>query len=240
MSTDTVGISSRSAAEERLRDAYARRDAVLNRRRYSVFDPGCLFLVQSRERALLRMLGHNGYRSFDGLKILDVGCGAGAMLRTFNQYGAPTQNLIGVDLLPDRIESARLLSPGIEFHCTNAERLPFQDESFDIVSQFVLFDTILESTVRQAVAREMVRVVRKDGVIIWYDFRVNNLRNSDARAVGRREIRRLFPECQLHLKRATLAPPLARLLAPHMWLLAAALERIPALCTHYIGIVRKG
>jgi hypothetical protein len=41
------------------------------------------------------------------------------------------------------------------------------------------------------------------------------------------------------LHRITLAPPLGRWLAPRSWVLACLLEKIPLLCTHTIGIIRK-
>jgi len=224
--------------EQRLKEAYARRDGKANGERYSHFNPAGLFGVQSRERVLFRMLRRNGYTSFRDLKILDVGCGSGGMLRAFNRYGALPTNLFGIDLLLDRIQTAQLLSPQIDFHCANAEHLPFGDASFHLVSHFALFDAILEQHVRQKVAQEMVRVVRGDGAIIWYDFRVNNPRNPDVRRIGRREIQALFPECHIELAATTLAPPLVRLVAPYSWVLATVLENIPWLCTHYIGMIK--
>jgi ubiquinone/menaquinone biosynthesis C-methylase UbiE len=225
--------------EEWLLSYYRRRDAAIHDDRYSIFNPGCLFAVQSRERVLLAMLRRSGRTSFSQLKILDLGCGTGVMLRTFNQYGANPQNLFGVDLLPDRLEEARRLSPLIDYRCVTAEHLPFDDESFDLVCHFTLFDTIPDPTVRNKVAREMVRVLRNDGIIVWYDFRVNNPSNPDARKIGKREIQALFQGCGIELTATTLAPPITRLLAPRGWLLATLLEKIPFLCTHYIGLIRK-
>lgn len=225
--------------EDRLRNAYARRDLRLSVDHYSVFNPANLFLQQSRDRAMLRMLKRNGISSFAGLRILDVGCGAGGMLRAFNRWGADPVNLCGVDLLQNRIDEARRLSPAIEFRCVSAVGLPFEDTSFDLVSHFALFDTILEREVRQAVAREMIRVVRNEGAILWYDFRVNNPRNRDTRRIGKREISELFAGCEIQLATTTLAPPVARLLARRAWLLASVLEKIPLLCTHYLGIIKS-
>jgi ubiquinone/menaquinone biosynthesis C-methylase UbiE len=225
------------SSEQRLKAAYARRDAEAKRGRYSLFNPASLFIMQSRERVLLRTLKENGYGPVGDLKILDVGCGSGDMLRAFNRYGVPPTQLFGIDLLPDRIQAARSLSPQIDFRCASAEYLPFEDNSFDLVSHFTLFDTILEQYVRQRVAREMIRVVRRGGAIIWYDFRVNNPRNPDVRRIGKQEIRALFPECHFQLVATTLAPPIVRLLAPRSWSLANILENIPWLCTHYFGLI---
>jgi len=234
-----AGQRPESASEGRVREVYARRDAKIKDDRYSILNRACLFALQSREHCLIRVLKDSGIVSLNDLRILDVGCGAGGTLRTFNRYGVPSRNLFGIDLLPDRVETCRRLCPTIDVLCGSAAALPFEDESFDLVSQFTLFDTILEKDVRRRIAGEMMRVVRKDGAIIWYDFRVNNPRNPDVRAIGRKEIRELFPGCTIRLRSVTLAPPIARLVAPRAWLLATALEAMPFLRTHYIGLIRK-
>jgi hypothetical protein len=112
-------------------------------------------------------------------------------------------------------------------------------DRFDLVVQSTVFTSILDATTRRQVASEMLRIVKDDGLILWYDFHVNNPRNPDVRAVKKREIQGLFPDCRIQLRRITLAPPLLRLLAPHSWLACHLLGRIPWLCTHYLGVIRK-
>lgn len=229
----------RSGEEARIRAAYARRESTVDQRRYSYFDKGNLFLVQGMERAVLEVLRGHGLTTLWDKRILEVGCGTGGVLRRFIQYGADPANLCGIDLLPDRIERARYLSPNVDFRCGNAEQLPYDDESFDIVMQFTVFTSILDPRMKQNVAREMLRVLKRDGIILWYDYHMNNPRNPDVQGVGKREIQALFPDCSIDLRRVTLAPPLARLLAPYSWLVCYLLEKIPLLCTHYLGVIRK-
>jgi hypothetical protein len=57
--------------------------------------------------------------------------------------------------------------------------------------------------------------------------------------VRRREIETLFPGCRVDLRRATLAPPLARKIVPVSWTLAAALESLRVFDTHYLGLIRR-
>jgi hypothetical protein len=57
--------------------------------------------------------------------------------------------------------------------------------------------------------------------------------------VSKREIRMLFPACRIDLRRVTLAPPLARLLAPRSWLLTYLLSCSRVLCTHYLGAITR-
>ena len=88
-------------------------------------------------------------------------------------------------------------------------------------------------------AAEMLRVVKPTGLILWYDYHVNNPWNSDVQGVKRREIYDLFPNCRIDLERITLLPPLARVLAPYSYLACYLMEKFPLLCTHYLGAIRK-
>ncbi len=92
---------------------------------------------------------------------------------------------------------------------------------------------------KRQIASEMLRVVKRDGLILWYDFHVNNPRNPDVRGIKKREIYQLFPGCRIELQRTTLVPPLVRLLAARSWLVCYRLGRIPWLCTHYLGVIQK-
>jgi SAM-dependent methyltransferase len=224
--------------EARIRDAYARRAAA--GRRYSWFDAGYLFMMQQIERRALVSLEHHGMVPLHSKHILEIGCGHGRWLREFLKWGASPENLAGIDLLPERIEQARRLSPsGFAFAIGNAAQLSYPDVSFDIVFQATVFTSILNDGVKKKVAEEMLRVLKPDGLLLWYDFRVNNPRNPDVRGIDSTEINRLFPDCRITLERITLAPPLLRFLAPYTWLGSYVLSAIPWACTHYLGAIRK-
>ena len=227
-----------SREEARIRDAYERRKT--SGKSYSWFDAGHLFIVQDLERRLLATLQRQGMARLESKQILEVGCGNGYWLREFIKWGARPENLFGVDLLPERIaEACRLSAPGVLFGCGSASRLDFADDSFDIVFQATVFTSILDNAVKMQVARELVRVLKPDGVVLWYDFRFNNPRNPDVRGIERAEIERLFSGCRVSLERITLAPPLSRALAPFSRLGAYLLNSIPWVCSHYLGTIRK-
>ena len=77
------------------------------------------------------------------------------------------------------------------------------------------------------------------GALLWYDFRVNNPRNPNVRGVGRKELRSLFPDLAGEVRSATLAPPIARLVAPRSNWLATTLEGFPFLRTHLLAVLVK-
>lgn len=154
-------------------------------------------------------------------------------------WGAP-ENLFGVDLLPHRIQEARRKSPKwMTLRCEDASQLSFGDESFDLLIVMTVFSSILDGNLRVLLAREMLRVLRRDGSILWYDFHVNNPRNPDVRRVTNQEIRDLFPDCNVELHRLTLAPPLGRAVA-RLPILYWLLSNVHFFRTHYLGwITRK-
>jgi SAM-dependent methyltransferase len=223
--------------EARIKAAYAKRCLGSL---YSWFNQGHLFIVQERERRVLSILRAQGFNSLNDKKVLEIGCGEGYWLREFIKWGASPENMTGIDLLPERIAKAKRLCPqGVEIQCGNAAKLAFPNESFDIVLQSTVFTSVLDFNIKKLMAREMVRLMKKDGLIIWYDYHVNNPRNPDVRGIRKREIAQLFPACGIELHRVTLAPPLVRLLAPYSWLLCYALERLNIFDTHYLGVIRK-
>ena len=223
--------------EDRIRSVYAKRK---DGGRYSWFNPGHVFMIQERERQVLSLLRRSDFHNLQDKKILEIGCGKGHWLQDFVKWGARPENVSGVDLLPNRVEVARkACPPGVQIFCGNATRLDCPNESFDLVLQSTVFTSILDETMKQQMAGEMLRVMKKDGIILWYDYFVNNPWNSDVQGVAKKEILGLFPNCDIDLKKITLVAPLARFLLPYSWLAGFALERLKIFNTHYLGLIRK-
>jgi SAM-dependent methyltransferase len=228
------------AERERIVEAYRRRENTGRGRRgfFTFEDLAQWHRVQERHRETLRMLKRYGFDALGSLRILDVGCGDGNMLRQFVQWGAEPANLAGIDLRPDAVEQARRLAPHLDARVGCATSLPWPDASFDLVSQHTVFTSILDGGVRIRVAAEMARVLRPGGAVVWYDFLVDNPYNPDVRGVRRGEIERLFPSLDAHFRRLTLLPPLARRMpAVALPLVYPLLAACPLLCTHILGLL---
>ena len=99
----------------------------------------------------------------DGLRILDVGCGTGYFTRILTRGGEKVC-AFGVDLEEPFIQYAREASAGlpIEFVVGDALALPFEDDSFDLVTSHTFFTSI--SDPEKAMA-EMKRVLKPGGTI---------------------------------------------------------------------------
>jgi len=233
-----AAATSMQPEEARIREAYARRDAG---RRESWFYAPYRYMIQDRERHVLRLLARHGFdhTRLQHARILEVGCGTGQWLRDFVKWGAQPEHITGVELLEDRVETARrLCAPAVSLIRGSASALDLPSQSFDLVLQSTVFTSILDAAMRREVASEMLRVLRPGGLILWYDYHVDNPSNPDVRGVKKREIPDLFPGADITLRRVTLAPPLARAVAPFSLLACQLLELMPFLRTHYLGVIR--
>ena len=98
-----------------------------------------------------------------GTRALDVATGTGAVALRAAERGAA---VTAVDIAANLVERARRVAIqrglSIDFRVADAERLPFAPASFDAVAsaQGVVF-----ATAREAVARELARVCRPDGML---------------------------------------------------------------------------
>jgi len=114
-------------------------------------------IADSIEHAVLRLAPRPGER------ILDLATGTGWTSRVVAGRGA---TVIGVDIAADLLEAARsnaiAASLPIHYQRGDAERLPFEDGSFDAV---ISTCGIMFASRPEAAAREVARVVRPGGRI---------------------------------------------------------------------------
>jgi ubiquinone/menaquinone biosynthesis C-methylase UbiE len=219
----------------------ARVQQVYERRRRPTWDSvGHEFGQQERERNLLELLRTYGCMPLSDKSILDVGCGFGGWIHHFLRWGARPDLLTGIDLRADALAHARALLPArVRLDQGNAGALPYPAGTFDIVLQSTMFTSVLDPGIRRRIASEMLRVLKPDGLIVWYDFLVDNPANPHVRGVPKREIAELFSGCKFDLRRVTLVPPVLRWVAPRSWFLAYVMSYVRPFCTHYLGVITR-
>jgi SAM-dependent methyltransferase len=101
------------------------------------------------------------YRGGSALRILDAGCGTGGALSTYlARYG----RVWGIDLAPRALEFCRRRGAR-RIARASVARLPFEKESFDVVTSFdVLYEDSVPSDL--AALREMFRVLVPGGRVV--------------------------------------------------------------------------
>jgi ubiquinone/menaquinone biosynthesis C-methylase UbiE len=100
-------------------------------------------------------------------RVLDVGCGTGALLRRLAARLPGEADLAGVDPAPQMLAEARKRLDGVRLEQAAAEHLPFADASFDLVVSAMSFDHWADQELGLA---ECARVLRPDGCLVLADF----------------------------------------------------------------------
>ena len=232
---------SRNTELSEIERRYARRTAQGKGALYDPLLPVNMAFRQERQKAIAMLLrALLGGRSMSSLKALEIGCGNGRNLLDLIGWGISPENCTGNELLSDRVEAARRnVPPGVKIVAGDASALDFPDGSFDIILQSTVFSSILDKELRASVANNMWRMLAPGGGIVWYDFTMDNPRNTDVVGIKQAEIRSLFPQAHYEAKKVTLAPPIARRatkLSPHLYPL---LNALPFLRTHVVALLRK-
>jgi SAM-dependent methyltransferase len=219
---------------------YERRQAAADRRLYDPLDAYVTRVRQERERGLIACLNASGLIPVANKRVLEIGCGTGANLIELIRLGFRPENLVGNDLLEERLVQARIRLPqSVILMRGDASEIDFGLGDFDVVLQSTVFTSILDTDFQRRLASRMWALLKPGGGVLWYDFVYDNPSNPDVRGVPLRRIRHLFPEGVFVVQRVTLAPPIGRplcRLAPGLYPIVNA---IPLLRSHLLCWIGK-
>lgn len=124
--------------------------------------------VERRATPLLETLRRvTGRDSIEGLRLIDLGCGFGALAVWFAGQGAV---VTGIDPIADRLEVGRAVAAEhelpVEFSQGRMEELEFADRSFDLAIQNNSLCYITERQERRSALAETFRVLSPGGFVV--------------------------------------------------------------------------
>jgi len=117
--------------------------------------------LQDRPLDRAMLTGFAGLAGPDAI-IADVGCGTGATSRMLSDIG---MDVVGIDLSPNMIATARRLNPGLHFQVGSMTNLDFEDGLFDGICAWYSVIHIPDELLPR-VFSEFHRVLRPDGVAV--------------------------------------------------------------------------
>jgi len=92
-------------------------------------------------------------------KVLDLGCGSGELTIEMAPY---FKEIIGIDFCKEYIDSANKIKvPNVKFIIADASKLPFKDESFDMI-----YSSRGPLSSQEKILIESLRVLKKKGLLI--------------------------------------------------------------------------
>lgn len=113
------------------------------------------------ENELNNYNGNLKMEDFEGKSVLEIGCGPTGMI-----HYIPGHRKIGLDSLIEEYRKLDLLEHGgVDHILGNGERLPFKDEAFHVI---ICFNVLDHTQVPASVCKEMVRVLRRCGRVIFH------------------------------------------------------------------------
>jgi SAM-dependent methyltransferase len=112
-------------------------------------------------------------------KLLDIGCGNGALaIEAAKKY--PKAQIVGIDYWGGQWEyskescekNAKIANVAnrTSFYKASAVQLPFEDESFDVVVSNFVFHEVRDAKDKRSVIQEALRVLKKDGLFVFQDL----------------------------------------------------------------------
>ena len=202
---------------------------------WSLSNPGFRRLVYERDRSIMRLL--RASLPAGGGSVVDLGAGSSRLAGIAHDTGIEC-DWFGLDIDEAAIADSSQAYPWARFAVGSADRIPLPDDTVDVVLASVLFSSLPSDDFERAVARDIWRVLRPGGWLVWFDLRIDNPNNRAVHGISKQRLEALFPGWEHEIRTSTLLPPVARRLGPTTPVLYPMLVALPFLRSHLMGRLR--
>jgi len=137
----------------------------------------------------------------NGATVLDVGCGNGTLIGALKRKG--NAQALGIDISPKMIDECRRKYADIDFYVTSGEKLPFENNRFDILT---ICCALHHLNAPGNFFREANRVLKTNGTLIvaeiWLPFGIRQIFNllsplykaGDNKLFSHKRLKKLFTD----------------------------------------------
>lgn len=141
---------------------------------YAVHDVPLTAINKNSVKLILETIGDY---DFNGKDLLEVGCGRGGNIYTIHQYYEP-RTTVGVDLCKANVKycSSYLSSPNMSFAVADAEKIPLEDSSVDVI---VNIESSSAYTDIKSFYHNVYRILRPGGFFLYADVMENSVFDSN-------------------------------------------------------------
>lgn len=183
---------------------------------YNYTNPEVLYEIYSKHKIISRYFSEKNLTSkFNNLRLLDVGSGFGDSIIEFVRMGFSPENIAGVELMENRFVASKQRLP-LQINLINSNFLDCKTlEKFDVIYVSLVFTSLLTNSMRIEFANKIKSLLSEGGVVIVYDFTINNPKNKDVRKLTLSEIIVLFNGRGVVSYRTTIIPPIGRFVAKY-------------------------
>ena len=173
-----------------------------------------------------------------------MSAGSSSKLINLVTLGFIQDNLFGIDINKNDINFAKKNYPLLNLSCQDATNLDFIDDYFDLTYESTMFVQITNTEISQKIAKEMIRITKKGGFIIIFDWRFQKINSTKFLACDEKRIKKIFSlnKCTklISIEKGMLIPPVGRFLSKYMSSLYFIISRLfPFLIGHVAYILQK-
>ena len=175
-----------------------------------------LFQYLAKKKCFINSFSELDLNQSDSV-IVDIGCGYCSDLINLVNLGFNQENLFGVDINKSNIDFGKKNYPILNLSCQDASKLNFQSDFFDLTFESTLFVQLTCEDLSQRIANEMIRITKKNGYLIIFDWRYGKLNNPKFSACNKKRIKKIFKVNQstklISIQKGMLIPPIGRFLS---------------------------